>query len=493
MNFILAIDQGTTSSRAIVFNDEGIILSQSQKEHSQIYPKAGYVEHKADEIWNNIEFVCNKAVKQVGNWDKIKTIGLTNQRETLIAWDNETGNPLGNAIVWQCRRSTDIVNTLIKEGYHDLFHKKTGLVLDAYFSGTKIRWLLENSNSVKKAAKNKRLRFGTVDSFLIFKMSGKHVTDVSNASRTLLFDLKSKTWSQELLEILKVPDWTLPEVIPSVNFDPKGCYWERNNNRIPILGIAGDQQSALFGQTAFKKGENKITYGTGNFALLNTGNNIQYSKNGLLSTVGWAIEDVSNITYALEGSVFITGALIQWLRDELQIISSVDEIEYIARQTANIGPLVIVPAFVGLGAPYWNQNARGTIFGLTRGTNRNHLVKAALESIALQTYDIIELLERECKIKIESIKVDGGASQNDYLMELQASILQKNVIRPRNIETTAMGAALLAGLGAEFWTSLEELRGLNPPEKIFQPDFQYPQEYKLKLWSKAIERSLNWI
>ncbi len=491
MSYILSIDQGTTSSRAIVFDDQANALYADQKEHKQYYPHPGYVEHDAMEIWRNVEEITNNAVKKVG-WNSIKAIGITNQRETVVAWDSKTGNVLANAIVWQCRRTTDIIEQLVKDGRKDLFHEKTGLILDAYFSGSKMKWYIENDAKVQQALQDNTLRFGTIDSFLIYKMSGKHFTDVTNASRTLLFNLKEKKWDSELLEILGVPEWTLPEVVPSSTKDPLGRFWKRDGHSIPILGIAGDQQSALFGQNCYALGDTKVTYGTGSFALTNIGSEYKISTKGLLTTAAWAIDDVSKTQYALEGAIFITGALVQWLRDELQIISSAPEIEALAKESTDGGNIVIVPAFVGLGAPYWNQRARGSIFGLTRGSNKSDIAKAALESIALQTYEITKLLAEEGDTAIKNIRVDGGASTNNLLMQIQANILQKAVDRPKNVETTALGAAFLAGLGSGVWSSLEDLKKVNEIDSTFEPDTTYPYETKIKYWKKAIERSLDW-
>ena len=491
MSYVLAIDQGTTSSRAIVFDQKGNSLFTDQKEHKQFYPHPGYVEHDAMEIWRNVEEVTNSAVKNVG-WNSIKAIGITNQRETVVAWDSKTGNVLSNAIVWQCRRTTDIIEQLIQDGRKNLFHEKTGLILDAYFSGSKMKWFINNEQKVQQALKDNTLRFGTIDSFLIYKMSGKHVTDVSNASRTLFFNLREKKWDQELLEILHVPEWTLPEVIPSSTTDPNGRFWSRDGKEIPILGIAGDQQSALFGQNCYNIGDTKVTYGTGSFALTNIGSDYKISHKGLLTTAAWAINDISKTQFALEGAIFITGALVQWLRDELQIISTASEVESLARLSTDGGNIVIVPAFVGLGAPYWNQRARGSIFGLTRGSNKNDIAKASLESIALQTYEIIKLLSEEGGTAIKNVRVDGGACKNNYLMEIQANILQQNVERPANVETTALGAAFLAGLGAGIWQSLDEIKHVQKIESTFVPDSKYPFDLKIKYWKKAVERTLNW-
>ena len=491
MSYILSIDQGTTSSRAIVYDEQAKEIVTEQKEHKQLYPKPGYVEHNIQEIWNNVEEITNKVTVKVG-WESIKAIGITNQRETVVAWDSKTGNVLANAIVWQCRRTTDIIEQLIKDGRKELFHEKTGLILDAYFSGSKMKWFIDNNSKVQQALKDNSLRFGTIDSFLIYKMSGKHVTDVSNASRTLLFNLKTKKWDKELLEILGIPEWTLPEVIPSSTNDPNERVWIQDHQEIPILGIAGDQQSALFGQNCYNIGDTKVTYGTGSFALTNTGPKPVFSSQGLLTTAAWAINDLSTTQYALEGSIFITGALIQWLRDELQIITSANEVEELAKQSTDLGSVIIVPAFVGLGAPYWNQRARGTILGLTRGTNRSDLAKASLESIALQTNDIVNILSDEGATPINTIRVDGGACRNNYLMQIQADILQKSVERPQNIETTALGSALLAGLGAGVWDSLDQLKDIRKTDKIFEPDKNYPFTKKINLWKKAVKRSIDW-
>lgn len=496
ISYVLAIDQGTSSTRALVVNHDGKIVAVSQKEHRQIYPQTGYVEHDPLEIWGNTNFVCDNAVKSIGGWDKIKCIGITNQRETVVTWDEKTGNTIGNAIVWQCRRSVELIEALEEDEVNEIT-KRTGLLPDAYFSASKMEWLIEYSSKVRSALLNESLRFGTIDSFLVHKMTGKHITDISNASRTMLFNIIKKEWDDTLLSIFKIPKWCLPEVTPSSWHDPE-LYWVKDGSQIPITGLIGDQQSALFGQSAFDKGAAKITYGTGNFALENIGRSPNiYKKNawndGLLTTVGWGLKDLTTVTYAVEGSVFITGALVQWLRDELSIIKEASEIEQLARQADDTNEnLVIVPAFSGLGAPYWNQNARGTILGITRGTTKNHLAKAALESIAFQTHDIIEVIEQRSGHTCNEVKVDGGASKNNYLMQLQADILNKKVSRPKNIETTALGAAFLAGLGLKFWDSLEVIKTLNPPEITFSPKSDYNREKKLNLWKKAIKRSFDW-
>jgi glycerol kinase len=493
MSYVLAIDQGTSSTRALIVNHKADIISVSQKEHRQYYPHSGYVEHNPIEIWENVNHVCNEAVSKIGGWELIKSIGITNQRETIVAWDQNTENVLYNAIVWQCRRSADIINSL-KEDYSSFIINKTGLVPDAYFSGSKILWLIENSNKVKDSLLNETLRFGTIDSFLVYKMSKKHISDISNASRTMLLNINERTWDEELLDIFKVPSWSLPEVYPS-SWKDLDIFWERDGFKIPITGMAGDQQSALFGQTAFDQGSVKITYGTGNFALENIGNNpLIQEKSGLLTTIAWSLNDIKNVSYAIEGSVFITGALIQWLRDELAIISQSNEIEELAELADKTNDeLVIVPAFSGLGAPYWNQNARGLILGITRGTTKNHIAKAALEAIALQTYDILRAIENSSGKSFKEIKVDGGASKNNYLMQLQADLLNQTIIRPKHIETTAIGAAFLSGLGARYWENLEELKDLNPPETEFFPKREYNREKKLDFWKKAVKRSLDWV
>lgn len=490
MSYILSIDQGTTSSRAIVFDEHANPIFTEQKEHKQFYPHPGYVEHDPNEIWHNVEEITSKAVQKVG-WKSIKAIGITNQRETVVAWDGKTGNILANAIVWQCRRTTEIIEQLIKDGYRDLFHEKTGLILDAYFSGSKMKWFIDNNQKVQQALKDTTLRFGTIDSFLINKMSGKHVTDVTNASRTLLFNLREKKWDQELLDILGIPAWTLPDVIPSSSQTTER-FWIRDQQKIPVLGIAGDQQAALFGQNCYNIGDTKVTYGTGNFALTNIGSNYKISTHGLLTTAAWAINDVTKTEYALEGSIFITGALVQWLRDELQIISQSSEVEELAKQSTDESNLVIVPAFVGLGAPHWNQRARGSIFGMTRGTNRNDIAKASLEAIALQTYEIVKLLSEEGNTPIKTIRVDGGACKNNILMQIQANILQKTVERPKNVETTALGTAFLAGLGAGFWKSLDDLKKAQVIDSKFNPDKNYPYQKKVSFWKKGVSRSLDW-
>lgn len=495
MSFLLAIDQGTTSSRAIAFDHQGQAIFAFNKEHKQHYPKAGYVEHDPTEIWDNVSEVCQRVVEspKIQGWGNIAAIGITNQRETVVAWDSINGKILYNAIVWQCRRTTEMVEALVQDGYSSLIKEKTGLVPDAYFSGTKMKWLLDNVDAVKTAFKKETLRFGTVESYLIYQMSGSHVTDVSNASRTMLFDLTQKEWSADLMEILGIPEWSLPQLIPNMVHDPEGRAWNRSGREVPILGIAGDQQSALFGQSCFNDGDNKITYGTGNFSLTNTGSSPKISENGLLTTVAWSLDSISNMTYALEGSVFITGALVQWLRDEMRFFDKASDIEKLAREARAEDDLVIVPAFVGLGAPYWNQRARGSILGITRGTGREDIALAALESIALQTYDLVTLMEEESGSKLCTIRVDGGACKNNLLMEMQSNLLNQEVVRPKNTETTALGAAFLAGLGAGMWADLDDLRMLNPPETTFKPDPNYPRERKITYWKEAVQRSLDWV
>jgi glycerol kinase len=465
--YILSLDQGTTSSRAIVFNKEGQIVSMAQREFTQIYPQPAWVEHDPIEIWSTQVGVAAEAVTKVGlNGSDIAAIGITNQRETTIVWDRETGDPIYNAIVWQDRRTSTLCDSLKEQGWSPRIQEKTGLIIDAYFSATKIKWILDNVPEARRKATAGKLAFGTIDSWLIWKLTnGKvHVTDVSNASRTMLFNIHTMEWDEELLELFDIPATVLPQVKSSSEVYGKtsGTLFSA---QIPIAGIAGDQQAALFGQLCTEVGMVKNTYGTGCFMLINTGDKAVMSKNNLISTVAWKIN--GKVTYALEGSIFIGGAVVQWLRDELGIISSSAEVESLAKKVDNTDGVYIVPAFAGLGAPHWNQHARGTITGITRGTNAAHFARAALESIAFQTMDVLRAMEADSGQPILELRVDGGATANDILMQFQANILKSKVIRPQMTEVTAIGAAYLAGLAIGFWESIDAIQSYWTVNKSF--------------------------
>ncbi|MEL1133664.1 glycerol kinase GlpK [Desulfitobacterium sp. THU1] len=491
--YILALDEGTTSCRAILFDQESHIVGVAQKEFTQIYPQPGWVEHDPEEIWSTqygviAELLARYQVKI----EEIAGIGITNQRETTVVWDRHTGKPISNAIVWQCRRTAPLCDELKAKGLEPLFKEKTGLVLDAYFSGTKIRWLLDHVPGAQEKAEKGDLLFGTMDTWLVWNLTkGRiHVTDYSNASRTLLYNIKTLEWDPELLRELNIPAVMLPKVRPSsFNYGetaPKGFF----GYQIPIAGIAGDQQAALFGQACFEPGMAKNTYGTGCFMLLNTGEKVRESRHGLVSTIAWGIED--KVVYALEGSVFIAGAVIQWLRDELKLIETAADSEYFAAKVADNGGVYVVPAFTGLGAPYWDMDARGAIVGLTRGSNKNHIIRAALESMAYQTKDILEAMEADSQLPLQLLKVDGGAVTNNLLMQFQADLLGVEVERPQCIETTALGAAYLAGLATGFWSDKEELRGKARIDRSFKPQMQ--EELKEKYyqgWKKAVRRVMD--
>ncbi len=494
-DYILALDQGTTSSRAILFDRTGNPVAVAQQEFDQLYPQPGWVEHRPEDIWSSQLNAARSVLAQSSVApDRVAAIGITNQRETTLMWDRQTGLPVHNAIVWQCRRTAEDCDRFRSEGLAQLFQQRTGLVLDAYFSGTKARWLLDNVEGARDLAQEGRLAFGTVDTWLIWNLTGGrvHATDPSNASRTLMFDIEQGDWDDELLEILSVPRETLPLVSPSSavigETDPSLF-----GRAIPIAGNAGDQQAALFGQVCASPGMSKNTYGTGCFMLLNTGGEKVASKNNLLTTVAWKI-DREPVQYALEGSVFIAGAAIQWLRDGLKIISSASETEAMASSAGDNGGVYFVPAFVGLGAPHWDQYARGTIVGLTRGSTREHIVRAALESIAYQTRDVLECMHDDSNIKLSEIRVDGGAVQNDFLMQFQADILGIPVVRPSNTETTAAGAAFLAGLAVDFWPSVDEIARLWERERTFEPRMKASErDLLVEGWTRALERSRNWV
>ena len=492
--FIVALDQGTTSSRCIIFDRKGCVVTSAQQDFTQIYPKPGWVEHDPNEIWNSQMLVVNEAVTKAEiKASQIAGIGITNQRETTIVWDKNTGEPVCNAIVWQCRRTAGICEQLKVAGLEDYIKTNTGLVIDAYFSATKIKWIIDNIPNAKNKAQNGELLFGTVDSWLVWKLTaGKvHVTDYTNASRTMLFNIKTLQWDKKLLDKLSIPISMMPEVKNSSEI-----YGETNLDglteiSIPISGIAGDQQAALFGHTCFDKGDCKNTYGTGCFLLMNTGNEFIESKNGLLTTIAVGID--GKIDYALEGSVFVAGAVVQWLRDELGLIKTAEETEFIAQSVETTNGVYLVPAFAGLGSPYWNMYARGTIVGLTRGSNRSHIVRAALESIAYQTRDLLEAMQEDSGIKIMELKVDGGAAQNNFLMQFQADIINAKIIKPNVTETTALGAAYLAGLAVGFWKDKSEIKNIREVDKEFLPEIKSKEREKLfNGWKNAVRCTLSW-
>jgi glycerol kinase len=493
MKYIMALDQGTTSSRCILFDKSGNICSVVNKEFKQIYPQPGWVEHDAMEIWDTTLEVARAAMaKRSVKAQDIAAIGITNQRETTVVWDKDTGEPIANAIVWQCRRTSDIIDGLVKDGWSDKIRDKTGLVPDAYFSGAKIKWLLDNTPGARRRAKAGKLLFGTIDTWLIWKLTGGrvHVTDYTNASRTMLYNIRELKWDRELLNLLDVPESMLPEVKPS------SCVYgttdfELLGGEIPIAGAAGDQQCALFGQCCFEPGQMKNTYGTGCFLLMNTGHDIVKSQNGLVTTIAASAD--GTVQYALEGSIFIAGAAIQWLRDELGVLTSAGESLEYAKQVPDTAGGYVVPAFTGLGAPYWNQRARGVVVGLTRGFSRAHLVRATLESLAYQTYDIVRAMERDSGIPIADLKVDGGASANNFLMQFQSDLIAADVYRPRCIETTALGAAYLAGLAVGYWSGLDDVRNNWAVDRIFTPELDEEKRRKLLHgWHKAVKCALLW-
>lgn len=493
-NYVMAFDQGTTSCKSILFDKDGKIVGVSQQEFAQIYPKAGWVEHDAMEIWGTQSGVARQVLEVNGiRPDEIAAIGITNQRETTLVWDKNTGRPVYNAIVWQCRRTSGICEELKAKGYEDLIRQKTGLVIDAYFSGTKIKWILDNVEGAREKAERGDLLFGTMDTWLIWNLTrGKvHVTDYTNASRTMIYNINTLEWDDELLKILNIPKSMLPEVRPSSEIYGYTDEKTFGGARIPIAGDAGDQQAALFGQACFEEGMAKNTYGTGCFLLLNTGEKPVKSENGLLTTIAWGLD--GKVNYALEGSIFIAGAAIQWLRDELRLIYDSPQSEYYANLVPDTNGVYIVPAFTGLGAPHWDMYARGAILGLTRGVKREHIVRATLESIAYQTKDVIRAMEEDSKIKLNRLKVDGGASANDFLMQFQADILGVPVDRPKVSETTAQGAAYLAGLAVGFWKDKKEIKNKWELDKTFETNMDSDKRQKLySKWLKAVERSKDW-
>ncbi len=487
--YILAIDQGTTSSRAIIFDKDGEIISSAQKEFTQYYPKAGWVEHDANEIWISVVSVYMEALMKASlKACQIAAIGITNQRETAVVWDKMTGVPIYNAICWQSRQTVEICDRLREDGYEDLIREKTGLLIDPYFSGTKIKWILDNVDGARQRAENGELLFGTIDSWLVYKLSGgqTHVTDYSNASRTLLYNIHELKWDDELLEIMDVPRSMLPEVKPSSCVYAHTVKYHFNNSEVPIAGIAGDQQAALFGQMCFKEGMAKNTYGTGCFLLMNTGDKPVNSKHGLLTTIAWGLD--GKVEYALEGSVFVAGSALQWLRDGLRMIDTAPESEEIAAKVSSSEGVYVVPAFVGLGAPYWDDKARGAVFGITRGTSKEHFVRATLESIAYQSRDIIEAMEKDSGIYLSTLKVDGGAVKNNLLMQFQADILDVPVERPVVNETTALGAAYLAGLAVGFYKSKDELLDNYKKDRLFIPSLEENIKEELYSgWKRAVK------
>ena len=489
--YILAADQGTTSSRAILFDENQNIVSVAQREFTQYYPKEGWVEHDAIEIYLTQLSVMQEAVTKSGvDVHDIAAIGITNQRETVVVWDKNTGVPICNAIVWQCRRTADICEELERKGLSDYIRQTTGLLIDAYFSGTKIKWILDNVPGARARAEKGELLCGTIDSWLLYKFTdGRvHMTDRTNASRTMLYDIRNQRWDDKLLSELDIPRSMLPEVRSSSEIYG---YMDFGGVSIPIAGIAGDQQSALFGQTCFEKGDAKNTYGTGCFTLMNIGSDIVYSKNGLVTTV--AASGPDRISYALEGSVFVAGAVVQWLRDELGLVETAADTEFYATKVEDTAGVYVVPAFTGLGAPYWDMYARGTIVGLTRGANRNHIIRAALESIAYQTNSVLHAMEADIGYRLTELKVDGGASANNFLMQFQSDITGIDIIRPMTLETTALGAACLAGLATGVWKDLEELKSRWSVERTFSPSIDEEKRERLTAgFDRAVQRSNGW-
>ncbi|WP_400164460.1 glycerol kinase GlpK [Brevibacillus sp. TJ4] len=490
--YMLSLDQGTTSSRAILFDRSGAIIGVAQKEFTQIYPKPGWVEHNAEEIWESqLEVLKAVLLENHVKPEQIVGIGITNQRETAVVWDKRTGKPVYHAIVWQSRQTADICNQLKEQGYEATIREKTGLLIDAYFSGTKVKWILDNVEGAREDAENGHLLFGTIDTWLLWKLTdgAVHVTDYSNASRTLMFNIHTLEWDPELLDILTVPASMLPEVRPSseVYGHTSGLF----ETAIPIAGIAGDQQAALFGQACFEEGAAKNTYGTGCFMLMNTGEKAVSSQNGLLTTIAWGVD--GKVEYALEGSIFVAGATVQWLRDGLKLIANASDSEKHASAVDSTDGVYLVPAFVGLGAPYWDMEARGAILGLTRGTTQDHLIRAALESLAYQTRDVLEAMEADSGITLQKLAVDGGAVANNFLMQFQADILGTEVERPRVNETTALGAAYLAGLAVGYWNSKEDIVANKVVERTFTPEMAEEQRAGLyNGWKKAVEATMGY-
>lgn len=491
--YIMALDAGTTSNRCILFDESGNICSMAQKEFRQFFPNPGWVEHDANEIWSTQLGVAVEAMNMINaRAADIAAIGITNQRETAIVWNKETGEPIYNAIVWQCRRTSDLADALKAKGLEESFRRKTGLIIDAYFSATKIKWILDNVDGARQLAEEGKLLFGTVETWLIWKLTkGQvHVTDYSNASRTMLFNINTLEWDEDILAELDIPKSMLPTPMPS------SCVYGYTDpsffgDAIPIAGAAGDQQAALFGQTCFNEGEVKNTYGTGCFLLMNTGEKPVFSNNGLVTTIAWGLD--GKVNYALEGSIFVAGAAIQWLRDGMRLIDSAGDSEYMATKVKGTHGCYVVPAFTGLGAPHWDQYARGTIVGITRGTNKNHIIRATLESIALQVCDVIDAMKADAGIEVRALKVDGGASANNFLMQFQADMLDAPVNRPACVESTAMGAAYLAGLAVGYWTSKEDVIKNQQLDRVFSPNMD-PEERatKRKGWNKAVKYAYGW-
>ncbi len=491
--YIMALDAGTTSNRCILFDQDGNVCTMAQKEFRQIFPQPGWVEHKAPEIWATQLGVAVEAMGNLGVSAKdIAAIGITNQRETTIVWDKNTGEPVYNAIVWQCRRTSEYCDRLKDQGLTEWFREKTGLVIDAYFSATKLKWILDNVEGVRERAERGELLFGTVDTWLIWKLTGGrvHVTDYSNASRTMLFNIHTLQWDQEILDKLEIPAAMLPKVMPS------SCVYGETDpglfgGAIPIAGAAGDQQAALFGQACFDTGDVKNTYGTGCFLLLNTGDTPIPSRSGLVTTIAWGLGD--KVTYALEGSIFTAGAAIQWLRDEMFLIESAADSEYHANKVPDTNGCYVVPAFTGLGAPHWDQYARGVIVGLTRGVNKNHIIRATLESIAYQVNDVLKAMWVDSSIPLNSLRADGGAAANNLLLQIQADIIQVPINRPRSVESTATGAAYLAGLAVGYWKDQEELRARWGIDRTFMPQISKEERDKMvQGWNRAVIRSFDW-
>jgi glycerol kinase len=490
--YILSLDQGTTSSRAILFNKKGEIVHTAQKEFTQHFPKPGWVEHNANEIWGSILSVIAGVLSESGvKPEQIAGIGITNQRETTVVWDKETGAPVYNAIVWQSRQTSGICDDLKEKGYNDLFREKTGLLIDAYFSGTKVKWILDHVEGAREKAEQGKLLFGTIDTWLIWKLSGgkAHVTDYSNASRTLMFNIHDLKWDEELLDILGVPKSMLPEVKPSSEVYAHSVDYHFFGKEVPIAGAAGDQQAALFGQACFDKGMAKNTYGTGCFMLMNTGEKAVRSEHGLLTTIAWGLD--GKIEYALEGSIFVAGSAIQWLRDGMRMLKDAEDSESYAKKVDSTDGVYVVPAFVGLGTPYWDSDVRGAVFGVTRGTSKEHFIRATLESLAYQTKDVLSAMEADSGIELRTLRVDGGAVKNNFLMEFQSDILNVPVERPTINETTALGAAYLAGLAVGYWNSREEIAEQWAIDKSFSPSMA--EEVRTDLyggWKKAVKAAI---
>ena len=491
--YIMALDAGTTSNRCILFDKQGNICSVAQKEFTQIFPQPGWVEHDADEIFATQLEVAQIALRNLGaTAADIAAIGITNQRETTVVWNKYTGRPVYHAIVWQCRRTADLCQKLRQEGWTDAVRQKTGLVIDPYFSATKIAWILDNVHGARQMADRGELLFGTVETWLIWKLTGGrvHVTDYSNASRTMLFNINTLQWDEDILALLNIPKSILPQAMPSSTVYGKtdAAFF---GAPVPISGAAGDQQAALFGQTCFAPGEAKCTYGTGAFVLMNTGEKPMFSQNGLVTTIAWGLN--SKVTYALEGSIFVAGAAIQWLRDELRFIESASDSEYMARKVPDTNGCYVVPAFTGLGAPYWDAYARGTVVGLSRGVNKYHIIRATLDSITYQTNDVLTAMGSDAGIPLENLRVDGGAAANNYLMQTQADVTDAPVLRPKCVETTAMGAAYLAGLAVGYWKDLEEIRANWSVDRTFRSEMNGQQrKVRLQEWKRAVSAAISW-